>query len=210
MINNKKELDFYIMADRIMNNRPFKDSFKERILDILSKNPRIILYLRYMRLLYYYENKPGLFYKFLSLFYKRLYKSLEQELGIHLDESVFGYGVMVPHNCSIRIGRNNQIGKFAVIQSQTFMTGSNCIIGDSFYLSVGSKVIGPLKIGDNVSVAACSLVRKSCGNNVLLAGVPACIKKENYPSWHERDGDVYKNRIRQVETLKNRLGLYYL
>lgn len=207
MIRTKKELEFYIMADRIMNGLPYKESLKENIKIRLTNTPRIIEYLKYMRKYSYYKNQKGFLNKLLAVYYMRKYNGLELELNIHINESVFGYGLLVPHNCSLRIGAKNSIGNFAVIQSQTFMTASNCIIGDGFYLAIGAKVIGPLTLGDNVSVAANSLVRKSCGSNVLLAGSPAVIKKDNYPAWYERDGVQYTERVKRVEELKKQMSI---
>ena len=51
MIRTKKELEFYIMADRIMNGLPYKESLKENIKIRLTNTPRIIEYLKYMRIL---------------------------------------------------------------------------------------------------------------------------------------------------------------
>ena len=65
--------------------------------------------------------------------------------------------------------------------------------------------IGPVSLGDNVSVAANSLVNRSFGSNVLLAGSPASVKKESYPSWIERDGGKWIDRVNQVEQLKQQM-----
>lgn len=122
-------------------------------------------------------------------------------------KQIFGYGLVLPHANSIRIGgNNNQIGNYCVIQGHTFITGSHCIIGDAFYLSVGAKVHGPLTIGDNVTVGINAVVNKSFLSNCLLVGVPATIKKENYQPWYIRDSEVFFARVRKVEVLKDSCG----
>ena len=87
------------------------------------------------------------------------------------------------------------------------MTASKVVAGDGLYMAVGCKVIGPLSLGNSVSIAANSVVNKSYGDNVLLAGAPAKVVKENYPSWYERDGDIFQQRINKVESLKKQMGL---
>lgn len=202
IIRTKKELKFYIMADRIMNGLKPKRSMREWLIVRLLKKERIIDYLKYMRKLNYYEHQSGIYNKIMTLYYMRQYHKVELQLRIHVDENTCGYGLVLPHADSYRIGSKNSIGNYAVIQGHVYMPATNCKIGDCLYLAIGAKIIGPLTLGDNVSVAANSLVNKSFGSNLLLVGSPASIKKENYPSWYERDGGKWEIRINTVETLK--------
>ena len=64
-----------------------------------------------------------------------------------------------------------------------------------------------MTLGDNVTVAAHSLVNNSCGDNVLLVGSPAIVKRDNYDSWYVRDGEEYIRRVKQVKKLKLDMGL---
>lgn len=205
IIKNKKELKFYIMADRIMNGHLPKETIKEWLIIRLLKKERIIDYLKYMRKLNYYEHQSGIYNKLMELYYKRQYNKIELQLRIHVDENTCGYGLVLPHAHSYRIGSNNTIGNYAVIQGHAYMTASNCNVGNCLYLAIGAKMIGPMTLGDNVSVSANSLVNKSFGSNILLAGSPASVKKENYPPWYERDGGKWVERIRVVEKLKEQM-----
>ena len=67
--------------------------------------------------------------------------------------------------------------------------------------------MGTLTLGNNVSVAANSLVNKSFGDCVLLTGMPAIVKRENYPSWYERDGERFADRVKMCELLKSQMNL---
>ncbi len=205
IIKTKKELKFYIMADRIMNGCTPKATVKEWLIVRLLKKERIIDYLKYMRKLNYYEHQTGLFNQLIAIYYKRKYNTIELQLRIHVDENVCGYGLVLPHAHCYRIGSKNTIGNYAVFQGHAFMTASNCTIGNFFYAAVGTIMIGPVSLGDNVSVAANSLVNRSFGSNVLLAGSPASVKKESYPSWIERDGGKWIDRVNQVEQLKQQM-----
>jgi len=207
MINTKKELKFYIMADRIMNGFPKKISFKEFFFGWTYLEAPVIKYLRIMRLLSYYDNSKSIVNRVFERLVRIYYNRLGLKLSIRICPNVCGYGIVVPHYGLIRIGISNQIGNYTVIHSGVTMTGSSCVVGDYAYFSSGCKIIGPLELGNSVSIAANSVVNKSYGDNVLLAGAPAKVVKENYPSWYERDGDSFQQRVNKVEELKKQMGL---
>ena len=57
-IKTKDYLQFYLMADRMMNRGSFKPSFRDHVRDFIMPD-YIMRYLRYMRLVSYYSNKGG-------------------------------------------------------------------------------------------------------------------------------------------------------
>ena len=76
----------------------------------------------------------------------------------------------------------------------------------SFYLSTGAKVTGRVCIGENVSVAANSVVNKSFGANLLLVGLPAQVKK-SMGAWYGSGDGLFAERVRRVEQLRRAMGL---
>lgn len=77
----------------------------------------------------------------------------------------------VGKNCKLH--GNNCIGNKGISQEVP-------VIGDNVDIGFGASVIGGVTIGDNVIIAAGSVVTHSFPKgNVVLAGVPACILKEN-------------------------------
>ena len=58
MIQSKKDLKFYIAADRIMNGFPERKTFKELLINCVDKKVggAILSYLRAMRTYSYYKN----------------------------------------------------------------------------------------------------------------------------------------------------------
>lgn len=207
MINTKKELKFYIMADRIMNGLSAMSTWKEKLSNVVLATPPIMEYIERMRKVSYYQHQSGLINKLRLYFNYHKYNKLSTLLGVFVAPDVCGYGLVIPHHGTLRIGGGNKIGNYAVIHTVSNMTASKVIAGDGLYMSVGCKVIGPLTLGNNVSIAANSVVNKSFGDNVLLAGAPAKVVKENYPSWYERDGDSFQQRVNKVEELKKQMGL---
>lgn len=196
MIKTKKDLLFYIKADRIMNGYSDKIHIKERLLSLLL--PRPIDYLESMRKYAYYKHKN----KILKCFWGFRYGILGTKFSFSIGCNVFGYGLVIPHYGTIVVNNNVRIGNFAVLHTGTCIAGGDKIIGDGLYLSTGSQIVGKVRLGDNVSICAHSLVNNNFDNNILIAGSPAVIKKNNYPSWYCRDGETFVNRVNLVNKLK--------
>ena len=142
---------------------------------------------------------------FLLLLWHRRWNKLSQKLGYSIGPNSLGYGAVLPHHGTIVVNENALIGNFAVLHTSTCIAGGEKQIGNYFYLSSGSQVVGSLVLGDNVSIAAHSLVNKSFGDNVLLVGSPAIVKKEDYQAWYIRDGEKYMERVNRVLKLKKEI-----
>lgn len=149
-----------------------------------------------MRYASYYKSAGGgelLYYRWL-----RKYNRLSVKLGFSVGIDVFGYGLVIPHKGTIVVGGSNRIGNYVVLHTSTCITDNGKDIGDGLYLSTGAVITAKVKLGNNVSIAANSVVNKDYDGNCLLAGAPATIRKETEP-WYRRDGHVYydrKNRLK--------------
>lgn len=211
MIQNKKDLHFYIAADRIMNGLPMHKSLKEQMVNIFDKPIRggqIVKFLCALRHYEYYKNtlkKKTSFEAILMLCWHRRLNKLSLKLGFSIGPNSLGYGAVIPHHGTIIVNGEARIGNFAVLHTSTCIAGGDKNIGDFFYLSTGSQVVGSVHIGNGVTVAAHSLVNKSVEGNCLLAGAPANVKKENYPIWVDRGDGNYKKRVETVLELRNKL-----
>lgn len=128
-------------------------------------------------------------------------------LGFSIGYNVFGYGLVIPHYGTIVVNDDVRAGSYCVIHTSTCIGGSSKMIGNGLYLSASAKIMGEVTLGNGVTIAANSLVNKSSGNNVLLVGSPAIVKRQNYPFWWERDGIMYAHRVAAIENLKNQMGL---
>ena len=213
MIQTKKDLAFYIAADRIMNGYPAKrgiiNALKESIL-VGGGKTLIIKYLKRLRRYAYYKNTHRKFFSINSLImtYERYRLSkLAIKCGFSIGPNSLEYGAVIPHFGTIVVNENSHIGPFSVLHTCTCVAGGGKEIGAYFYLSSGSQLVGEFKLGDNVTVAAHSLVNKGADSNVLIAGTPASVKKESYPSWYERDGQSFENRVKAVLKLKEEMNI---
>lgn len=204
MIKSKKQLSFYIKADRIMNGLPKSRSFREVLGIALTPTQRIAKFMLNMRRLSYYSaRKNKSLAEFIGYYISsRQYRKLSLQLGFSIGYDVFGYGLLIPHHGTIVVNGGVRVGNYCVLHTSTCIGGSDKTIGNGLYLSSGSMIMGKLTIGDGVSVAANSLVNKSFGNNVLLTGSPANVKRKDYPMWYVRDGEKYSKRVEAVEKLK--------
>ena len=59
------------------------------------------------------------------------------------------------------------------------------VIGNNVLFGVGCKVIGKIKIGDNVIIGANAVVTHDVPDNVVVAGIPAKILRNNTPILEE-------------------------
>jgi len=86
-----------------------------------------------------------------------------------------GEGVLL--NCRTIVHHESVIGKYAQICPSVTITG-NVTIGECTMVGSGSLILPKVTVGNNVIVAAGSVVTKNVPDNVMVAGVPAVIKKE--------------------------------
>jgi serine O-acetyltransferase len=129
-----------------------------------------------------YSVQPTTLRKFFSLLYHLLFKFIQIITGIELP-------------CEVDIGRNFVIDHFGgIIISGYAKFGDNCrirngvvvglrrveekcapIIGDDVDIGAGAKLLGPIRIGNNVLIGANAVVLCDVPDNSVAAGVPARI-----------------------------------
>jgi sugar O-acyltransferase (sialic acid O-acetyltransferase NeuD family) len=92
-------------------------------------------------------------------------------------------------NSSARIGRACIINTGAIIEHDCILEdgvhispnaamGGTVNIGKKTWICLGSNIANNIKIGENVIVGAGSVVLNDVSDNVLVAGIPATIKKK--------------------------------
>lgn len=177
MIKTKEELRFYINEDAKANVIKQGASY---IVKLLYGNVNACVY-RYLKTLrkYEYYNNTGSVLRFWYRFYNRRL-GLKYNLAIPIN--VVGHGLYIPHleggvivNCK-SIGNNCKINSGVVVGSK-HNNSQIAEIGNNVELAVGCKVIGKIKIGNNVVVAPNAVVVKDVPDNAIVGGVPAKIIK---------------------------------
>ncbi len=128
-----------------------------------------------------------------------------------------GKALFIDHGMGIVIGETTEIGDNCTIYHQVTLGGTgkdtgkrHPTIGNNVLIGTGAKILGPVVIGDNVRVAAGSVVLKSIPSHVTVAGVPARIVSVNGERVHPSDDlnqrDVPDLLARKFEELNRRIS----
>lgn len=95
--------------------------------------------------------------------------------GCILTNSItLGKGCLI--NLNVTIGHDCKIGNFVEITPNVNISG-HCEIADNVFIGTCATIIPKIKVGANSVIAAGSVVTKDVPPNVMVAGVPATIKK---------------------------------
>ena len=100
--------------------------------------------------------------------------------------ATIGRRLVIDHGTGIVIGETAEIGDDVLIYQGVTLgcTGKDVgkrhpTIGNNVMISAGSKVLGPINIGDNSRVAAGAVVLKDVPPNSTVVGVPARVVRQN-------------------------------
>lgn len=183
------------LSDEALNYPTMSSGLKKRLFYIFASNPGSDQYYiwKYIKCLrrseYYYFNsvifdKPSLISLFRSIRYIikiNTLKKLSYKLGYQIPPGVFGKGLQIYHYGSIIVNQNARVGNNATIYAGVVIGEKNgkCpVIGDNCFIGAGSKVLGGVKIGNNVTIAPNAVVIHDIPDNVVVGGVPAKILKK--------------------------------
>lgn len=182
MITSKKELKAYIIAD--FRAQGMKHPFLARF--TYGENWRMFIYMRVLRHLEYYKNtKSSLWGKIMYSYYLLRYRRNCLKYNITIAPNVVGPGLKIVHlgfrrfgEPGMNIGANCTVLPMVLLgKKRPDVNISEFIIGDNCYFGAGALVMGPVKIGNNVTIGAGAVVTKDIPNNCVVAGNPARIIK---------------------------------
>ena len=122
------------------------------------------------------------------------------------------FNCSVPASCQIGKGTRFGYGGIAVVMHARTVIGKNCmigqgvtiggksgwyevpVIGDNVHINAGAKIIGPIRIGNNVEIGANCVVVKDVPDNCVVAGIPARILRNNMTEEDWMEMNKYKER----------------
>ena len=103
-------------------------------------------------------------------------KFTELFTSVHIDvRAQIGPGFVIHSVYAINLGKT-KIGENFTIATGCLISHACRGIGDNVYFGPGAKLVGDAKIGNNVVIAANSLVLTDVRDNMMVMGVPARIK----------------------------------
>ena len=172
MISNKTDYIRFLKEDKIA-------------LGIKRKNPKLFgdeiwKFERQLRKTeYYYNCKKNIIGKVFYFYNMYKYHKLRVKLGISIPLNVFDSGLAIVHFGSIVVNNNAKVGKNCRIQDSTTIGATNgnlnaAIIGDNVFIGSGARIIGNIKIANDIAIGANAVVNKDfITPGITIAGVPA-------------------------------------
>lgn len=102
---------------------------------------------------------------------------------VEIKKTVIGEGTKVPHLTYLgdcKIGKNGNIGCGTITCNYDGKNKNQTIIGDNAFIGSNVSLVAPVKIGDNVTVAAGSTITEDIPNDTLSIARERQINKEGY------------------------------
>jgi serine O-acetyltransferase len=173
MISSKEEYQEYIKQDQLALGRQH-DRKPHLFGDEIWKLERLL-----RRVEYYKNCKQGPVGNMLRKYYGYRFHRLSVRLGMTLPANVFGPGLAIVHYGTIVVHGGAKIGRNCRLQEGVTIGASGgsheaAVIGDNCYLGSGAKVIGAVRIADDVAVGANAVVTRDITEaGTTWAGAPA-------------------------------------
>ena len=184
MIQSKNDLLYYLECDRVA-------------LRVKTKKPRFMTdelwrFQILLRKREYLSNCPpsNNRWNFISRYLHKLYstilhfryKQMQLKLGFSIPLNVFGPGLSIAHYGTIVVAEGTSVGANCRIHEgvtigATNGTSDSACIGNNVFIGTGAKIIGSVRISDNVQVAANAVVVNDIisDKGCTVGGVPAKI-----------------------------------
>lgn len=136
----------------------------------------------WLRTCSYTKTNPLLKYTIFP-FARLMLNHLMYKFGIRIQYlSDIGSGLYIGHFGGINVSGYSVIGKNLNISQQVTIGMANRgknkgypTIGDNVYIGAGARIIGAVKIGNDVAIGANCVVTKDIPNNSVVVGIPAKI-----------------------------------
>lgn len=102
--------------------------------------------------------------------------------SLYIDAFEIGGGLYIQHGFATMIAAKS-IGENCWVNQQVTIgyngQGDPPVIGDNVMITCGAKVLGPIHVGNHVTIGANAVVIRDVPDNCVVGGVPAKILKSN-------------------------------
>ncbi len=132
------------------------------------------------RLSFFFHQKGLIYFPWLIMRINQFFTGAEIDFNTQIGE-----GMLLPHANGVTIARGAKIGKrFTIFQNATVghqgfhKIEDYPVIGDNVIVYAGGRVLGGIKVGDNVDIGSNAVVLKDLPSNSVAVGIPAQIKSK--------------------------------
>ena len=122
---------------------------------------------------------------FLRLIGFIIFKFSETCLGVAIRPSTeIGPGLYIGHiglirfHPDVKAGKNLSVGPGTILGERGMGKKGAPILGDNVYIGVGAKLLGGIKIGNNVKIGANAVVLEDVPDNSTVVGIPARVMEK--------------------------------
>lgn len=180
-MHTKEQLKDCLLSD-LLRFDGRKPGLKDRLLH--NEVYYIWKYIVHMRYIEYHQSKSG-WHKIAYLYHWYRFKRLQFKLHFAIYPNTIGPGFRIyhvgnyTHVCpNVRIGKNCTMVSGVVFGNKTEAI-DNCSVevGDNVYLGLDCRILGSVRIGNNVTIGANSVVTKDIPDNAVVVGSPARVIK---------------------------------
>lgn len=180
MISSRIQLRKWIQSDF----ESYKMTFPVISRFTYGENWELFSYIRNLRYLEYYTNKAQKYPWDIALkgYYWLKHRRNCKRMNIFMAPNTIGPGCHLQHRgfrhitSSTIIGNNCEILPNVLVgKKRPEIIDAQVKIGDNCYISTGVTILGPITIGNNVTIGAGAVVTNDIPDNCIVAGVPAKI-----------------------------------
>ena len=143
---------------------------------------RVVYFQRLLRFGEYYEGRRDpLGRVWFGVLRVRL-RLLGERLGFEIPRGVFGPGLSIAHHGTITVNGEARVGCNCRIDTQTTIAdvrGRTPVLGDNVYVGSGARIVGGVRVGDEVAIGANAVVVEDVPDRVTVGGVPARVISRN-------------------------------
>ena len=180
MISSRKELREFMRADRLALRQ--EHPLLARL--TYGEHAMIRTYMGVLRHAEYWSHQKGLLAKVAYSYYLLRYRRLCLKSGMYVALDSVGKGFCIEHPGFLRVDSFCRVGDRCTILPMVLMGKKKpdlqdfqIVVGDDCYIGTGATILGPVRIGHNVTIAAGAVVLHDVPDNAVVAGVPAKIVK---------------------------------
>ena len=182
MIQDKKTLREWIHQDFIA----YKMSYPVIARFTFGENWEMFNYMKNLRKLEFYTNiKQYPWVKILRAYYWMIHRRNCKNTNIYIAPNSVGPGFHLVHRGFRHILTDTKIGANCEILPNVLLGKKNpdapsyqITIGNNCYISTGVTILGPIKIGNNVTIGAGAVVINDMPDNCIVGGIPAHVLKK--------------------------------